>query len=271
MELKTTHWGSQAPENTRIMLLHGMGGTGSLWRPIAASLEDHYAVLAPDQRGHGGSLPSDPTAPDNYAPLKFGQDVVDTLESEGFYPTWVIGHSMGVRTACAAAHLRPDFVRGLILVDLGFTRGAGGGLGKTLGSFLGKLPPRFEDRAAARAFFKEHCPDPAIAQYLLAVSIPVPEGGLTFPFDRDALLATIEAAGGWPGTEWVREAAGQGKPVLILRGANSKVYSREDYERDRAELGPLPGVTFEEVQGAGHGLPFEKRPWFVDRVKAFTG
>src|SRR5687768_17719997 len=44
----------------KILLLHGMGGTGALWRPLAAALEDHFEILAPDQRGHGGSqLPQD--------------------------------------------------------------------------------------------------------------------------------------------------------------------------------------------------------------------
>src|SRR4051794_24138173 len=103
-----------------------MGGTGALWRPIAASLENHFWIMALDQRGHGGSrlvrAPGGRNAQhEDYTPLSYGRDVIETLEAESFHPTWLIGHSMGVRTACAAAHLRPEWVRGLVLVDLGFS------------------------------------------------------------------------------------------------------------------------------------------------------
>ena len=123
-------------ESERILLLHGMGGTGSIWRPLAASLEEQLPVLALDQRGHGKSrVTSGRTAPE-YTPLAYGRDVVETLDQLNFHPTWVVGHSMGVRTACATAHLRPEWIRGLILVDLGFSGVAGGGLGENLARFI---------------------------------------------------------------------------------------------------------------------------------------
>ena len=107
----------------KILLLHGMGGTGALWRPIAATLENDFDILAPDQRGHGGSIV--PTVPGarskpGYSPLDYGRDVIETMESLAFHPAWVVGHSMGVRSACGAAFLKPEWVRGLVLVDLGF-------------------------------------------------------------------------------------------------------------------------------------------------------
>lgn len=260
-------------ETERLVLLHGMGGTGALWRPIAAALEDHYAVLAPDQRGHGKSqIPSvagGRVAP-SYTPLEFGRDVVETMGSLEFHPAWIVGHSMGVRTACAAAHLKPQWVRGLVLVDLGFSGVAGGGLGEGLASFIRKLPPRFGSRAEAREFMARECPDPAIAQYLMAVSVTEPgTGGVTFPFDHAALIATIHAARDSSVRKWIREAASRGMPILVLRGERSLVWSREEYENERRELEEFPNVVFEELAGAGHGLPFEKRPEFVARLKGF--
>ena len=60
MELAFHLWPAQSPNTsthpvTKIALLHGMGGTGALWRPVAASLENHYSIMAFDQRGHGRS------------------------------------------------------------------------------------------------------------------------------------------------------------------------------------------------------------------------
>jgi pimeloyl-ACP methyl ester carboxylesterase len=249
-----------------------MGGTGALWRPLAASLEDDFDLLAPDQRGHGASriphLPGGRDAP-SYTPLAYGQDLVETLEREAFHPAWVIGHSMGVRSACALAHLRPDWVLGLILVDLGFSGVAGGGLGEGLASFLRQLPLHFESRAEAREYMARYAPDASIGQYLLAVSVPDRPSGLTFPFDRAALIETIHAARDASVRDWVREAGESGMPVLALRGATSGVWSAEEFEAERARFAAYPSIVFEEMAGTGHGLPFEKRLEFAARVREF--
>jgi pimeloyl-ACP methyl ester carboxylesterase len=142
MELHLHRWESQGPEISKIVLLHGMGGTGALWRPIAAGLEDRFTVIAPDQRGHGRSrVPrSGSASASDYTPLRYGEDVVESLAPAGVSRALFVGHSMGVRTACAVAHLRSELVSGLVLVDLGLEGPAGGGLGDTLSKFLGELP-----------------------------------------------------------------------------------------------------------------------------------
>jgi pimeloyl-ACP methyl ester carboxylesterase len=273
MELTFSLWGeSKESDKPRIVFLHGMGGTGALWRPIAASLEEKIQILAPDQRGHGKSIVPDISGGRSrvgYTPLDYGRDVVETLNAQEFHPTWIVGHSMGVRTACAIAHLKRAWVRGLVLVDLGFSGVAGGGLGEGLGQFIQKLPKRFDSREQARQFMAENCPDPAIAQYLMAVSIRASDGGLTFPFDQAALVQTIQAARDVSVADWVREAAEQGMPILVLRGARSLVWTHEEFEKLRAEFAPYPSIRFQELEGAGHGLPFEKRLEFVGLLERF--
>jgi esterase len=279
MKLAYSLWKPETPESSidsgnasgtdipKILLLHGMGGTGALWRPIAASLEDRYAVLAPDQRGHGKSLLSSPDA--TYTPQDYGQDIVETLDELDFHPTWIVGHSMGVRSACATAHLKPDWVQGLILVDLGFSGPAGGGLGDGLAQFLKMLPHEFESRSQARLFMQANCPDQSIAQYLMAVSVQTPEGAIRFPFDQPALIKTIESVRDTSVRDWIQQLASRGMPILVLRGAESGVWSHEEFEKERAHFKASPTVVFEEFPGAGHGLPFEKRREFVERITAF--
>lgn len=279
MELWIHRWGSAAgaprPASTgreKLIFLHGMGGTGAIWRPVAASLEERFEILAPDQRGHGRSLvpgiPGGGASP-GYKPLDYGGDVVQTVETHRFFPAWLIGHSMGVRTACAAAHLRPDLFRGLVLVDLGFSGPTGGGLGQGLADFLERFPMEFPGRAEARAYLTQYCPDPSIAQYLMAVSVPSQRGGLTFPFDRAALIETTRAARITSMGPWVRELSSKGLPILVLRGAHSLVWGKEDFEAERQAFQGIPGLVFEEVADAGHGLPFEKREEFAERIERF--
>jgi esterase len=280
MELAFQLWpaqgGSQSPpqQDQRIALLHGMGGTGALWRPVAASLENHFWLMAFDQRGHGRSRFERPSGgraatESGFTPLDYGRDVIETLGKQDFHPTWLIGHSMGVRTACAAAHLRPEWIRGLVLVDLGFFGPVGGGLGDGLAQFLRLLPASFPNREEARRFMTEHCPDPSIAQYLMAVSARAADGSITFPFDHGALIETIEAARDVSVRAWVRELGERGMPILVLRGANSLVWSHEEFEEERKRLADLPSIVFREFEGAGHGLPFEQRARFMAEVEAF--
>ncbi|MBL7714636.1 MAG: alpha/beta hydrolase [Bdellovibrionales bacterium] len=280
MELFFHRWGTPSPEQshvlrTKLVLLHGMGGTGAIWRPLGASLENHFEILSPDQRGHGRSIlapDSAPRQPHGYTPLDYGKDILETLEKNQFHPTWILGHSMGVRSACAAAFLNPTQVKGLILIDLGFSGVAGGGLGEGLARFIQILPQGFPSRSEAKAFMDAHCPDPSIAQYLMAVAQPVRGGAigeLYFPFDHSALIQTIEAARDSSARKWVEALAGQGMPIRVLRGAKSLVWSSEEFEFEKAHFKKHPNVEFFEVPEAGHGLPFEKRPWLAKMLQEF--
>jgi pimeloyl-ACP methyl ester carboxylesterase len=240
---------------------------------LAAALEDQFEILAPDQRGHGESrVPSVPggRSQPGYTPLDYGRDLVETLQAESFHPTFALGHSMGVRSACALAHLKPDWVKGLILIDLGFSGVAGGGLGEGLATFVRKLPETFPTREKAREFMDASCPDPSIAQYLMAVSVRDANGAITFPFDHAALIATITAARDASVRTWVKELAGRSMPILVLRGERSLVWSHEEFEQEKQTLANYPSVKFEEFPGAGHGLPFEKRTELVARIRAFA-
>lgn len=258
-------WRAQNDEKNKFVFLHGMGGTGSLWRPIASRLEEKNSVLAPDQRGHGESQEA---ALSDYSPLAYAQDVIETMESLSFHPAWIAGHSMGMRTACALAHLRPEFVQGLILIDLGFSGPAGGGLGDLLASFLRDLPMEYPQRSDARAYMDAHCPDASIAQYLMAVGVER-EGRFVFPFDRGALLKTLDAAKGSNVRGWIWEAAERGTPILVLRGAQSGVYDRAEFECEKRAFAAFDRVTFLTIEGAGHGLPFEKRTEFLAAIDRF--
>lgn len=270
MLLAFQRWNTSAPHQNpeKILLLHGMGGTGNLWRPIASSLENQFDVLAVDQRSHGRSRPVSDTATD-FSPLALAQDVVETLEKLEFYPTWVIGHSMGMRTACGVAWLRPDWTHGVIGIDLGFAGAAGGGLGDRLSNFLSILPMRFASREQARAFMNEKCPDPSMGQYLMAVASVSADGSLTFPFDKEGILQILDAARESSVREWLRELGKKGMPILALRGERSTVWSKEEYTQEMRRFADIASVEFQEVPGTGHGLPFENRLEFIRRVTDF--
>lgn len=253
-----------------LVFLHGMGGTGQIWRPVAAKLEDEFRCIAFDQRGHGLSQ-AVPGEEAEFHALDYGRDVLAALSDLGIHRFVLIGHSMGVRTALAVATLAREKVAGLIAVDIGITSAWGGGIGLPLAEFIEQLPRSFPDRSQLRDYLFRECPDPAIAQYLSAVAKKISESPeeWAFPFDHRALVETIHQANSAPIEEWVRTVAQAHIPLSFLRGVNSKVWLKEDFEKQQAEFAPL-GVHFEEWENCGHGLPFEQRTKFIDYVRAFV-
>jgi esterase len=277
MNLSFFEWGAEHPalpmanSTPPLVFLHGLGGTGQIWRPITAQLEDHYYCLAPDQRGHGGSRPVPSTEAHSFHALDYAKDVSAFLAEKSIERYYLIGHSMGVRTALALAQLEPQKVAGLIAVDIGITSAWGGGIGLPLAQFIQNLPERFHTRAGLRDYVTKYCPDPSIGQYLAAVSKQESKDPESwgFPFDHQSLVDTIQSANEAPIPDWLRAILAAKIPTLFLRGENSKVWLKADYEAQRAQFND-PSLTFEEWENCGHGLPFEQRVRFVERLKSFV-
>ena len=290
MELHFFKWmpQSSATESkkglTMLLFLHGMGGTGQIWRPIAASLEEDFLCIAPDQRGHGLSRPIPAAEVNAFHSSDYADDVCSLLSKLviEYSPNsiYFIGHSMGVRTALATAAkvlsdstsgVGRELLKGVIAVDIGLQSKWGGGIGEPLANFIRALPETFPGRASLREYLFANCPDQAIAQYLAAVSKKIGDSPETwvFPFEHEALVQTILQADEAPIEQWVRDICAAGVPMLALRGADSKVWLKPDYENSRVTLAN-PLLTFEEWPGCGHGLPFEQRPKFIERIRAFV-
>ncbi|MEU0384271.1 alpha/beta fold hydrolase [Streptomyces chartreusis] len=99
-------------EGPLVVLLHGFPESWHSWRhqfgPLAAA---GFRVVAPDQRGYGGSdHPEDVSA---YSILHLVGDVVGLVHALGEERAFVVGHDWGAPVAWHTALLRPDVVRGV--------------------------------------------------------------------------------------------------------------------------------------------------------------
>ena len=81
--------GGAGPE--LVVLLHGLGATGAVWRGVAVRLEAQgKRWIAPDLRGHGNSASEGPFGFGNHA-----ADVAELLAGEDMARVTVLGHSFG--------------------------------------------------------------------------------------------------------------------------------------------------------------------------------
>ena len=93
-----------------LVLIHGITDNRHMWHPLLAELATRHSVLAVDLRGHGDS-----DRDDDYDPITYATDVVETATGLGFTNPLVVGHSLGGVVASAVAAISP--CRGVVNID----------------------------------------------------------------------------------------------------------------------------------------------------------
>jgi pimeloyl-ACP methyl ester carboxylesterase len=96
-----------------VILAHGFPELAYSWRhQIPALAQAGYHVLAPDQRGYGGS--SKPGAIEDYDITALTGDLVGLLDDVGAARAVFIGHDWGANVVWAAPLLHPSRVAGVV-------------------------------------------------------------------------------------------------------------------------------------------------------------
>lgn len=104
-----------APDGAPVVLaVHGITASHLAW-PMVADALPGVRILAPDLRGRGGSR----ALPGPWGMRQHADDLRALLDAAGVERAHVVGHSMGGFASVMFAHLHPDRVDTLVLVDGG--------------------------------------------------------------------------------------------------------------------------------------------------------
>ena len=109
MNLNFKEYGKGQP----LLILHGLLGSLDNWHTLSKTFAESFRVLAVDQRNHGRSPHSDVFTYDAMA-----EDLVEFLDRLHIASTYLLGHSMGGKTAMQLALAHPERVGKLIVVDI---------------------------------------------------------------------------------------------------------------------------------------------------------
>lgn len=233
-----------------VVLLHGLMGNGACWTPVARALDGEFDVIMPDARGHGrSSAPHHGYRYDDHA-----SDVAGLIRSLELARPVLLGHSMGGLTAALVASRGAAFIRGLILVDPTFLSperqrevrdsDVADEHRKTLDSSKSDLVAQARARNPGRS--------PEIVELQAEARLQTRMGAF------DVLTP--------PNPEYHDLVRAIDVPSLLVIGDSSPVVTLEM----AAELRSLNArLQMEQVQGAGHGLPFQQPERLGEVVLSF--
>jgi pimeloyl-ACP methyl ester carboxylesterase len=102
-------------QGTPLLLLHGFTQTGRMWDPFVPALAEHYQVIVPDLRGHGGS--TNPSG--QFTMRQSARDVFALLDRFGIDRVQAIGSSAGAMTLLHMAVQQPARIEAMVLLGAG--------------------------------------------------------------------------------------------------------------------------------------------------------
>jgi pimeloyl-ACP methyl ester carboxylesterase len=242
-------WGSIDAPGT-LLCVHGLTRNGRDFDFLAASLSADYRVFCPDMPGRGQSpYLTDKAGYNNTAYLA---DLMALLRQENVAHVDWVGTSMGGILGMVAGASMPGLVDRLVLNDVGAHIPREGLL--RLGQYVGKsvaFASRQEARSALRAIYAPFgITQEAAWEHLFAHSLKDDGDGkvrlaydpaLGDAFSNPDAIQDVDLQPLWEKITC---------PVLILRGANSDILTRETAARMQSEK-PAQ-VTYVDIPGTGH-------------------
>lgn len=243
-----------------VLLIHGFGEDGTVWRYQRAFLKTHFRLIIPDLPGSGRSelLPVAPNRSSFIIDL-YAACIKQILDQEGIRKCTVLGHSMGGYIALAFAQHNPERINGLGLIHS--TAFADSEEKKN----TRKKGIAFIQRYGAQEFLKQSIPNLFAEQFTLKypdqIEALIAGAG---NFTATTLVQYYEAMAGRPDrTETLKKLT---NPVLFIIGEEDKSV----YLQDSLKQCCLPGNTLINIlPGVAHMGMWERKDQTNDTVMKF--
>jgi pimeloyl-ACP methyl ester carboxylesterase len=239
-----------------LCILHGFLGMLDNWKTLGTLYADNgFQVHLIDQRNHGKSFHS----PDfNYDFLS--DDLGAYMDYHNLETTYLIGHSMGGKTAMQFACSHPERVSKLLIADIApkFYPPHH----QTIIDGLNAIKVKdLESRKDADLQLKKYIPDFGTRQFLLKNLYRTKGKSLDFRFNLEVLSQKMEEIG-----ENINSTEHYNGPTLFLRGDRSEYVTQSDMEAIKRHF---PKAGLETIDNAGHWLHAENPNQFFEKSIVF--
>ncbi|MDG2449821.1 MAG: alpha/beta fold hydrolase [Saprospiraceae bacterium] len=231
-------------EGTPIVILHGLFGMLDNWMTFGKALAEKYKVILVDHRNHGKSPHSDEISFELYA-----QDLKELIDDLNIPRAYVLGHSMGGKTAMYFATRYPKSTLGIISVDIGAHGYYKGNHDEIFDAILPIDLNKYGRRGEIDDALSTKISILPTRQFLLK-NLSRTDSSYKWKANFQVLHDQYDE---------IRKAVPEGSlykgPSLIIRGGNSPYVRIQDMEYIQSIF---PAVLLETVENAGHWVHAEK-------------
>lgn len=254
MKLSSVTYGQ--PTNPPLILMHGLFGSGKLWRVFAQKFSKQFWVHTPDARNHGQS-PHHPSM----TLQDMSDDLLEYMNEQGLNKAHILAHSMGGKVAMQFALDNPERIDRLLIEDISpvFYEPRHDDLFKGVHVINSH---ELKSRAHAEELTKDIIKDAVMRQFLFTNLAKNKDGKLTWFINMEAIEQNYSAISEPPkGKHPQYDGA-----VLFLRGGASP-YVLDDYRPAIKKLFPLSRIN--TIKSAGHFLHSQDPDSFMRISLAF--
>lgn len=224
-----------------VLLLHGGGVAGWMWKPVITRIGDRMRFIVPDLPGHDNSATE---------PYLSHEDTVSRLVKllDDTGEVAVVGFSLGAQLAVLLASQRPDLVRHAVVISAQAKPTPAPGLTLSLlRSTAGLARQDWFAKTQARTLF---IPSSLLDDYL-RTSRSISKETLVNAVGENIRFTLPPEWADFPGRAWV------------LAGARERGFMRHSALalHDAVATGDV-----DIVADCGHGIPLQRPEWFADRL-----
>ena len=242
-------------EGQALLILHGYFGMGDNWKSQANKLSEHFEVHCIDQRNHGRSFHSDDF---DYELLV--EDLRVYIEHHELTNVYLLGHSMGGKTAMLFAVNHPEFVKALMVADIA-PKNYPPHHHEILDALNAVDFSKITLRNEVDDVLKQYINEEGVRQFLLKNVYRKTKTELAFRFNLESLTENNNEVG-----EPLPAFTEFEGPTLFLKGGNSGYISSDDEGLIAAHF---PNSKIVTVKNAGHWLHAENPTDFLKEVLQF--
>jgi pimeloyl-ACP methyl ester carboxylesterase len=252
-----------------LIILHGLYGSSDNWYSIGRELSSSFTVYLVDQRNHGNS-PHSPVH--NYNVLS--NDINEFMDSQQIPQAFIMGHSMGGKTALTFGLQHPEKIKKMIVVDispLNYNKDKESTESKFHKQIIGSLQnidlANLKSREDAEKDLMRVMPLKPVRQFLLKNLKRNNDGTFRWTLNLQALAENMTDifAGNINENDTDPRSIPE-FPLLFIKGELSGYIRPRDEEAIR-QFFPWAGIKV--IQEAGHWIHAEQPRAFLETVKLF--
>lgn len=238
-----------------VIVLHGVfGSSDNLFTVSKKIAEAGFEVFMLDARNHGQSPRSNEF---NYEVM--AADVAEFIEKHQLVDPYVIGHSMGGKTAMYFAQTYENFGK-IVVVDIA-PRFYPTHHNHILAGLTAIPISTIQSRKEAEDIFSNYVSDFGEKQFILKNLYRKDDGSFDWRINVPVISDNIYLVG-----EEIEMGLKVNKPVLLIRGSESSYVSDDDFENFKAGFPESKMLT---INGANHWVHASKPDEFVEAIVDF--